>query len=104
LKKKHPDITEEQTQIYIEKHLQEPELRTNFSIQCPESECQGTLCCSRKDNLKPRLFTHISTEHSENKDNHSKKSIATYVNNNYKQTVVSAGEQLNTKKKRKTNK
>jgi len=90
LKKKHPDITEKQAQIYIGKHLQEPELRTKFSIQCPEFECEHIIRSIEKNKLKTRLFEHVSTQHSKNNDSHSKESISTYVDNNYQQTVIPA--------------
>jgi len=94
LKNRHPDISEEQTQTYINQHLQEPEQLVKFSVHCPESECQDTLHCSRKENLKSKLSTHVSKQHSENKGNHSKESLTIYVEDNYKQTLVPAQEQL----------
>jgi len=104
LKIKHPDITEEQTKNYIKQNLQEPEQLVKFSVHCPELECKQILHAHQMSNLKINLSNHISTQHQENKNNHSKESVETYVEGNCNQRLVSAQEQLNTTKKRKTNK
>jgi len=97
LKKKHSNIIDQQTKNYIKQHLQEPELLVKFLIDCPEPKCKYIAHAVHRSNLKTRLSKHISSEHQENKDNHSVQSIKTYVEG-------SAQEQLNTTKKRKTNK
>jgi len=87
-------MNEKQTETYITQHLKESEQLVQFSVNCPEPECQDTLDSLRKHNLKTILFTHISKKHPENKDNYSKKSLAPYVENNYKKELVSAKKQL----------
>jgi len=100
VKKKHSNITEEQTQIYIEKHLQEPELRVKFSIPCPESECKHIVCSSEKNKLRTILSRHIPTIHPGNKNNYSIESVAKYIENNYTKKFISTKQKL---KKRKIN-
>jgi len=103
LKRKHPNITEKQTKIYIKKHLQEPKLRIRFSVHCPKPECKHIVHNVTKFDLKRNLSIHISTQHPGNKGNYSIESLATYVEDNCKQTLVPAQEQLKNTKKRKIN-
>jgi len=91
----------EQRKIYIEEHLQEPKLRIRFSVHCPESECKHIAHNITKFDLKKNLSIHISTQHPGNKGNYSIKSLATYVEDNCKQTLIPTQEQLKNTKKRK---
>jgi len=79
LENKHSSTTEEQTKNYIKEHLQEPKQFVNFSVHCPEPKCKYIAHAVHRSNLKTRLSKHISSEHQENKDNHSVQSIKTYV-------------------------
>jgi len=98
-KNKHSNITDQETEIYINEHLQKTKLLVKFSVHCPELECKHTLHAHQMSNLKRNLFTHVSRKHPKNKHNYSKKLLTTYLENNYEQTLVPAQEQLkNTKK------
>jgi len=106
LNNQHPNITKEETKIYIDQYLQKPELLVKLSIHCPESECQATFHGFRKLDLKISLFYHVlkNKKHQNKKQDYSKESLAMHVDNNCKQIFVSAQEQLKNTEKRKTNK
>ncbi len=97
LEKEHPNVTDEQTNVYIEKNLQKPELLVKFSIDCPKSECKHITHSVQKSHLRRNLCIHISSQHSEN--NYPKEFLTIYLKNNY--AFVSVKKQLkNTKRKR----
>jgi len=103
-KNKHPNITEQQTETYITKHLNKPNLRAKFLVNCPKSECKHIAQSVRKDKLKTRLFNHMSIQHPRNLTNYSKESVAAYVENSWEEKLVPAQKQLKPTKKRKINK
>jgi len=102
-KNEHSNITDQETEIYIKNHLQEPEQRLNFSVRCPEPKCKHIVQVLGRNDLKRYLFNHLlkSKKHQSKRNNYSKESIATHVEDNYKQTLVSAQEQLKNTQKRK---
>ena len=99
MEREHSNIIEEEAQTYIGKHLQKPELL--FLIYCPESGCGHIAHARERYFLKINLFRHIfkTKQHQCERKNHSKESLATYVENNCKQTLISAQEQLKSIKK-----
>ncbi len=75
----HPNITEEKTKDYIDKHLKEPENLSKFLVKCPVFGCEHIARSYQTTNLKDNILYHISSLHPDNKDNHSKKSIAAAI-------------------------
>ncbi|HEB41554.1 MAG TPA: hypothetical protein ENI08_00870 [Candidatus Dependentiae bacterium] len=75
----HPNIAEKETKDYIDKYLKEPENLSKFLVKCPVFGCEHIARSYQTTNLKDNILYHISSRHPDNKDNHSKKSIAAAI-------------------------
>jgi len=90
----HSDVTKEQTSTStIKKQLQKPELLEKFSAHCPEPECNYIAQTHERGGLNNSLYKHLlkTKKHLNQRTNHSKKSLSTYINQNYERTFVSSG-------------
>jgi len=106
LKTKHPNITDEQTETYITKHLQKPEKRLNFSVPCPESKCKYTANARQASDLKKNLLYHVlkNKKHIDKRKGYSEESLVAYVEDNHTQTFIPVQRHLKATKRKKTNK
>ena len=84
----HKNIPEYEIKTYIKNHLKEARQIFKFSVNCPT--CNHTADTKKKPNLKENLWYHVfkSQAHQDGKKNHSKKSLAKYVNQNYTSELV----------------
>ncbi len=86
----HKNIPEYKIKTYRKNNLQKARQIFKFSVNCPVPTCNHTADTKNKPNLKENLWYHVlkSQAHQNEKNNHSKESLAKYVNQNYTSELV----------------